>query len=128
MSEQKLVKEICPGTTQNWISNGALLVDVRETEEIEQLSFDVPNLMHIPLSEFESRFSEIPVNTDVVMVCQVGVRSLRAAGFLVNHGYTQVVNMKYGMNRWIEKGYPVKGTTLKVSMNGGGCCSSDSCC
>ncbi len=30
MENQTLVKEICPTTTQEWIKNGAIIVDVRE--------------------------------------------------------------------------------------------------
>ncbi len=127
MEKQTLVKEICPTTTQTWVKNGALLVDVREKDEIEQLAFDVPDILIIPLSEFEERYSEIPKDKDVVMVCAVGSRSLRAAGFLVNHGYTNVVNMQHGITRWVQKGFPTKGDTSVVT-GGGSCCSSSGCC
>lgn len=135
MSTQQLVKEICPTTTQEWVKNGALLVDVREQDEIEALSYDVPNIMHVPLSEFEDRYAEIPKDKDVVMVCRSGGRSLRAAGFLVNHGYDKVVNMQHGMIRWAEKGFPTKGDTSAVlgTKNSSSCCtpssdSSSKCC
>ena len=127
MEKQTLVKEICPTTTQTWVKNGALLVDVREKDEIEQLAFDVPDILNIPLSEFEERYTEIPKDKDVVMVCAVGSRSLRAAGFLVNHGYTNVVNMQHGITRWVQKGFPTKGDTTVVT-GGGSCCSSSGCC
>lgn len=135
MSTQQLVKEICPTTTQEWVKNGALLVDVREQDEIDALSYNVPNILHVPLSEFEDRFAEIPKDKDVVMVCRSGGRSLRAAGFLVNHGYDKVVNMQHGMIRWAEKGFPTKGDTSAVLGNksSGSCCSpatdsSSKCC
>jgi rhodanese-related sulfurtransferase len=86
VENQTLVQEICPTKTQEWIKNGALLVDVREKDEVAQLAFDVPNCINIPLSIFEEHFTEIPKDRAVVMVCRSGVRSLRAAGFLVNHG------------------------------------------
>jgi len=35
MENQTLVKEICTTTTQQWVVNGALLVDVREKDEVE---------------------------------------------------------------------------------------------
>ena len=127
MEKQTLVKEICPTTTQTWIKNGALLVDVREKDEIEQLAFDVPDILNIPLSEFEERYTEIPKDKDVVLVCAVGSKSLRAAGFLVNHGYTNVVNMQQGIKRWVQKGFPTKGDTSVVT-GGGSCCSSSGCC
>jgi rhodanese-related sulfurtransferase len=124
MESQTLVKEICPTTTQEWVRKGALLVDVREKDEVEQLAFDVPAIINIPLSEFEERFNEIPKDKDVVMVCKNGSRSLRAAGFLVNHGYDKVVNMQHGMIRWSQKGFPTKGDATIATDNG----ASSSCC
>jgi rhodanese-related sulfurtransferase len=128
MENQTLVKEICPTTTQQWVKDGALLVDVREDDEVEALAYDVPNIMHIPLTQFEERFQEIPKDNPVIMVCKSGGRSLRAAGFLVNHGYENVVNMQQGMIRWAEKGFPTKGDTISVLEKDGGCCSSSNCC
>lgn len=124
MENQTLVKEICPTTTQRWVANGALLVDVREANEVAELAYDVPNLMHIPLTQFEERFAEIPEDRDVVMVCKSGGRSLRAAGFLVNHGYDNVVNMKHGLIRWAQKGFPTKGDTSSILENA----ATSSCC
>jgi rhodanese-related sulfurtransferase len=136
MEKQTLVKEICPTTTQEWVKRGALLVDVREKEEVEQLAYDVPNIIYIPLSDFEDRYTEVPKDKEVVVVCKGGGRSLRAAGFLVNHGYTNVVNMEHGMIRWATKGFPTKGDTSSVLENkqSTGCCDTDtnssaeSCC
>lgn len=126
MEAQNLVKEICPTTTQAYVVNGALLVDVREMDEVAQIAFDVPNIINIPLSEFEARFNEIPKDIQVVVVCKSGARSLRAAGFLINHGYDNVVNMKMGIQRWLEKGFPVL-EEINTSSNSD-CCSSSSCC
>jgi rhodanese-related sulfurtransferase len=135
MENQTLLKEICPTTTQDWVKRGALLVDVREKEEVAELSYDVPNILNIPLSEFEDRFSELPKDQELVIVCKGGGRSLRAAGFLVNHNYTKVVNMQHGIIRWAQKGFPTKGDTASVlsKMESGGCCGTapaknSSCC
>ncbi|MCE9538547.1 MAG: rhodanese-like domain-containing protein [Bacteroidetes bacterium] len=135
MEKQTLVKEICPTTTQEWVKNGALLVDVREKDEVAQLAYEVPNIINIPLSVFEDHYTEIPKDKEVVVVCKSGGRSLRAAGFLVNHGYTKVVNMEHGMIRWAQKGFPTKGDTTSALDNtqNSGCCdttdnSSESCC
>jgi rhodanese-related sulfurtransferase len=135
MAEQTLVKEICPSTAQDWVMNGALLVDVRENDEVVTLSYDVPKIMHIPLSEFAERFQEVPKDVPVVLVCRSGARSLRAAGFLMNHGYKNVVNMHHGIIRWVQKGFPTKGDTQSVfpTQSSGSCCTpstggSSSCC
>ena len=126
MENQTLVKEICPTTTQQWVKRGALLVDVREKDEVAALSFDVPAVVNIPLSEYEDRYNELPKDKELVMVCKSGGRSLRAAGFLVNHDYTHVVNMQHGITRWAQKGFPTKGDTSAVlsSNESGSCCDT----
>lgn len=128
MQTQTLVKEICPTSTQKWIKEGALLVDVREPDEVAALEFDVEDILQIPLSQFEERYLEIPKNRKVVMVCKSGARSLRAAGFLINHGYENVVNMQFGLVRWVQKGFPVKGDTAAILADVNDCCSKPGCC
>lgn len=127
METQHLVSEICPTTTQAWVKRGALLVDVREADEVAQLAFDVPSILNIPLSQFEERYAEIPQDREVVMACKGGSRSLRAAGFLVNHGYAKVVNMQHGMVRWAQKGFPTKGDP-SASTGDEACCTTSGCC
>jgi rhodanese-related sulfurtransferase len=137
---QTLVNEICPTTTQGWVKRGAMLVDVRERDEVEQLAYDVPNIVNIPLSEFEIRYKELSMDKELVMVCRAGVRSLRAAGFLINHGYdpVKVVNMKHGIIRWVQRGFSTRGDVSGVadSVASSSCCDtpakikteSNSCC
>ena len=124
MVNQVKVKEICPTKTQALIKNGALLIDVREKEEVAQLAFDVPNIINIPLSIFEEHYTEIPKDREVVLVCKAGIRSLRATGFMVYNGYDNVINMKHGMIRWAQKGFPTIGDTSSVLENA----SASSCC
>jgi rhodanese-related sulfurtransferase len=122
---QTLVNEICPTSTQAWVKRGAILVDVREQNEVEQLAFDVPAIVHIPLSEFEIRYKELAMDKELVIVCRSGSRSLRAAGFLINQGFdpVKVVNMKHGIIRWVQRGFPTKGNISGiVDTNAGGCC------
>lgn len=129
MENHSLVTEICPTKTQEHIANGAILVDVREIDEVEELAYNVPNIINLPLSVFEEYFAELPKDKVLVMVCKSGGRSLRAAGFLVNHGYTNVLNMKHGIIRWAEKGFPTLGDTASVLGNNvESCCSDSSCC
>lgn len=126
--ESKLAKEICPTKTQIRINEGALLVDVREQDEVNQLAFDVPDIVNIPLSEFEQRYHELPRNRELVMVCRGGGRSLKATYYLMNRGYENVINMQYGITRWVKRGFPVKGdinTVLEESDNTG-CCDTTS--
>jgi rhodanese-related sulfurtransferase len=116
-------KEVCPTTTRRLANEGALLVDVREVNEVQALAFDVPNLVNIPLSELEVRWSELPKDRELVMVCQGGERSLKATYFLQYQGYTQVSNMSGGILKWMQKNFPVIGKRAEVSACATGCCT-----
>lgn len=76
------------------------------------LAFDVPVIVNMPLSELENRWSELPRDRELVMVCQSGARSLKAAYFLQLQGYTQVSNMGGGILKWMQKGLPVIGQRI----------------
>ncbi|RMD76428.1 MAG: rhodanese-like domain-containing protein [Bacteroidetes bacterium] len=121
----KTAKEICPGTTRKLaFEGGALIVDVREPEEVAAVRMDVPDYLHIPLLELETRYREIPTDRPVVFVCQSGMRSLKATYFLMNHGYDNVMNMRDGLEKWQRKGYPVVGEAPEAPVRGGGCCGT----
>lgn len=55
-------QEVCPTTTQRLLKQGYTLVDVREHDESARLAFDVPQLIIMPLSEFEQRYAELPTD------------------------------------------------------------------
>lgn len=116
--------EICPTRTKHAIEKGALLVDVREKEEVDTLAFDVPNIINIPLSEFEERYAELPQDRDLVMLCRVGERSLKTTYFLMNNGYTRVANMSGGIEKWVKKGFPTKGDISSITQVEYSCCGT----
>ena len=99
-------KEISTRIAWKTISKGALFVDVREEDELKQISYDVPNIVNIPLSQFSSRFEELPKDKEIIMVCRGGRRSLIATDFLLSHGFKSVVNMKGGIIQWEADGLP----------------------
>ena len=118
-------REVCPTTTRRLLSEGALLVDVREPNEIQTLAFDVPSVLTIPLLALEQRWSEVPKDREVVLVCYSGDRSLKATYYLQYRGYTQVSNMAGGIAKWAKKGFPIKGKLEDVVSD---ISPSTSCC
>jgi rhodanese-related sulfurtransferase len=85
------------------------LLDVREPWEY--LAGHVPGAQLIPLGELEQRVSEVPRNREVLAICHSGQRSLAAAGYLQQLGYTAVSNVDGGTAAWIERGYPTEGSS-----------------
>ena len=116
-------KEVCPTTTQSLLKQGYTLVDVRERDESARLAFDVANLISMPLSELEQRYAELPKDRPLILACQDGSRSLRATYYLMNKGYTNVTNMKFGMARWVARGFPILGDPGELPTTpSSGCC------
>ncbi|MBM3422269.1 MAG: rhodanese-like domain-containing protein [Chlorobi bacterium] len=101
------VRHIAPSAAFEMTRKGALLVDVREKGEIERKAFDVPEVMAVPLSRFESGCGEIPANRKVIMVCRSGNRSTTAASMLMSRGYKNVANLQDGIIGWERAGLPV---------------------
>jgi rhodanese-related sulfurtransferase len=87
------------------------LLDVREPWEY--LAGHVPGATLIPLGELEQRISEVPRNREVLAICHSGQRSLAAAGYLQQLGYTAVSNVDGGTAAWIERGYPTEGSSAR---------------
>jgi rhodanese-related sulfurtransferase len=81
---------------------GYVVVDVRTPEEIEA-DGTVEGFLHIPISEFDQRFSEIPRDKKVIVACSRGARSGRAAAILQRHGYQDVYSA--GLAEYKSKGY-----------------------
>jgi len=106
MEKQVKVTEICPTKTQALIKNGALLIDVREKDEVAQLAYDVPNIINIPLSIFEEHYTEIPKDREVVMVCKSGGRSARASERLKELGFTTITDLEGGITNWNSENKP----------------------
>jgi rhodanese-related sulfurtransferase len=117
-------REVCPTTSRKLVAEGALLVDIRECNEVERLAFDVPGIVLMPMSQFERRFSELPRDRQLVLACHVGERSMMVTHFLMHQGYTQVASMKGGIAKWVHKGFPVSGPaapTARPETHGCGC-------
>ena len=79
-------------------------LDVREPWDYEKLHIQGVTL--IPLGELEGRFAEVDASKPVLCICAGGVRSDRAAKFLIAQGYSEVINMAEGMKGWESRGLP----------------------
>jgi len=83
---------------------GSVVLDVREPDEYEQGA--IPGSLHIPRGNLESNIEgRIPDHdTPLVVFCAGGVRSAFAAKTLAELGYTDVVSVAGGFNKWKDEG------------------------
>jgi molybdopterin/thiamine biosynthesis adenylyltransferase/rhodanese-related sulfurtransferase len=84
----------------------ATFLDVREPDEYEQGA--LPGAVHIPRGhlEFQVEGRLADKGAPVVVYCAGGVRSAFATKTLQDLGYTDVVSMDGGFNRWKDGGKP----------------------
>lgn len=72
----------------------AFLLDVREPSEYEQ--GHIPNAVNIPLGKLRGRLNEIPKDKEVIVNCQVGLRSYIGVRILMQNGFENVRNLSGG--------------------------------
>jgi len=70
-----------------------LLLDVRTRGEFDRGA--IPGAVNIPIDELRDHLSEIPVDRELAVYCQVGLRGYLATRVLMQHGY-RVVNLGGG--------------------------------
>lgn len=74
------------------------LLDVRTRAEYE--SGCIPNAVNIPVDELRDRLKEIPAEKKVILYCQIGLRGYLAQRILVQHDFTNVLNLSGGYYLW----------------------------
>jgi len=75
-----------------------VLLDVREQFEIEMAA--VQAAVHIPMREIPARLTELNRDTPLVVMCHSGGRSRKVAEFLLGNGFSQVFNLRGGIDAW----------------------------
>lgn len=99
MSDGKL-EEIDVDGLELALASGAVLIDVRETEEWTEAR--VPGAVSIPLGTVPDRLADFEARPTYV-ICLSGGRSMRACEYLSARG-AHVVNVTGGTRAWLESG------------------------
>jgi sulfur-carrier protein adenylyltransferase/sulfurtransferase len=97
--------EVSPKAASEAIANGALLIDVREKSEYDDVR--IPGSVLIPLGELPARLAEIPTDRDVYVHCRMGARSARAVDYLRTFDRPNSYNITGGIDAWQDAGLPV---------------------
>ena len=98
-----MIEEVDPGTGRALVDDGATLLDVRHQEEWD--AGHAPDAVFLPLDQLGARYTELPDDRTIVVICRSGARSARAAEALVGAGY-HAVNLAGGMKAWVADGLP----------------------
>jgi phage shock protein E len=100
------VREVSAAEASQELSKGAVLVDVRETDEFD--NGHAQGAIHLSKGVVELRIEEtVPnVSTPIICYCGGGSRSALAADNLQKMGYTNVASMAGGFRAWKNEGLP----------------------
>jgi molybdopterin/thiamine biosynthesis adenylyltransferase/rhodanese-related sulfurtransferase len=102
------ISEITPAQARERQANGALLVDVREPNEH---ALGVPALaLRVPRAALEANPAATAphLNSELMLICAGGVRSLAVARALQAQGYGNVASVAGGYQAWLAAGLPVE--------------------
>ncbi|HWJ32388.1 MAG: rhodanese-like domain-containing protein [Gemmatimonadaceae bacterium] len=108
------VRGLTPGELRDAQRAGAVVVDLREAEEIVQSGI-IPGALHVPRGVLEfaadpdSPVHRAPLDPTrpVVLYCAVGGRSALAALTLQAMGYGSVAHLAGGVEGWLVDGHPL---------------------
>ena len=104
---KKRVTEATPQEVQQLLKKGDVqLGDVREKNEWDE--GHLPGAAFVPKSYLEQWAEDRLPSKDkpTILYCAGGVRSVMAADVLQKLGYTNVISMSGGFNRWKDSGLP----------------------
>lgn len=125
-AQSEVAEEVNPEAVAALLANGALFVDVRETNEVAVLAYDLPGVVYVPLSELPDRLAELPRNQPIVLACRTGKRSLKAATLLTENSFTQLFNLTGGIIAWEASSLPVSTPerVIDIATPKKACCSA----
>ncbi|NOY61666.1 MAG: rhodanese-like domain-containing protein [Gammaproteobacteria bacterium] len=101
-------KEVPPSEATRLINReDALVLDVRDDDDFED--GHIVNATHIPFALLDGRIDELKEQQSkpIILCCQNGQQSARAASLLSKHGFTSLYKLGGGMMTWKSDQMPV---------------------
>ncbi len=78
------------------------LLDVRSDLEVAQGI--LPGAIHIPMEQLADGMLNCPDDQELVIYCRSGIRSYHACRYLVENGFSKVINLQGGIVDWVRTG------------------------
>jgi rhodanese-related sulfurtransferase len=91
----------------NSVNPDFIILDVRTSEEYN--NGHIPNAVNIDVksSDFDSTVSQLSRDKIYLVYCQMGGRSAKATQAMAQLSFKNILNLKEGFAKWVEKNYPV---------------------
>ena len=102
------ILNLSPDEALEWLSRGAVLVDLREAYETNYRIFAVENVLYLPWSQFQMGSAGLPKNRPLILADAAGLYGKEAARILLANGWINLANLVGGMIDWDAEGLPVR--------------------
>lgn len=99
------LKELSPEEARRLAENGALLVDIREADEVAREN--IPGAKHAPLSRIGESGEKLQEAPAVIFFCHSGNRTAASSGELKQLVDADAYVIKGGYDAWRKAGLPV---------------------
>ena len=101
------IRAISPDDVASWLAEGAVFIDVREDHE--RASGQAAGTRGVAKAQLLAEPDRHLADRDapVVLICQMGGRSMDAARALEAAGYTRLASVEGGTQRWQDEGRPI---------------------
>ncbi|MHC4488662.1 MAG: MBL fold metallo-hydrolase [Planctomycetota bacterium] len=94
----------------------SVLLDVRTTQELDEISIKTDNVKHIPILSLASSISSMSAELSYYVLCRTGHRATIAAMSLIQNGFVNVAVIEGGINAWDKAKLPTKKTSGPISL------------
>ena len=109
-----MISQLSPADFTAWrdsLGEGApapVVLDVREPWEMQTASVkaDGFELVAMPMRSVPARYLELDRDRPIACLCHHGARSAQVAHFLMQNGFSAVVNIHGGINAWSQQRDP----------------------
>lgn len=78
-----------------------VILDVREDWETKLCA--LPGSTLIPMGQISARSAELDPESEIVVICHHGIRSLHVAKFLADQGFKRLYNLQGGVDAWARE-------------------------
>ncbi len=110
------MQSIHPAQIDEWLQSASgqtpgvtpVVLDVREPWEMQTASVKAEgfDLVAMPMRSVPARYLELDRDRPIACLCHHGARSAQVVHFLMQNGFSAVVNIHGGINAWSQQRDP----------------------
>ena len=98
------MREMTTGECRDYLESAAekpILLDVREPWEYKIVHLDESLL--IPMRQIPVSLDQLDPDRETIVICHHGIRSRQVALYLEHNGFSNVVNLRGGLDAWAKE-------------------------